>query len=359
MSGAIVDLPYGYRDDPEGLAGLAALAARWLASPAGGAPPKELGWHTRHRLEARVSSFSYWTALSDLDRVTGDFRGPDSAQLDGLREAQSRLLRRRSGDLYLRMLDAIDTAASGIVHCGPLGDGESMARVSADDVTGYLDRCRETGVTVYRTGDERVRPPVRRFEGAAPWAGGLVATPMPGENLARVAVRVPLRADALPDGALPLLVELLGTGARGRLISLLRGSRGLAYGVAALSWDGEETGPSVGGYALVDPRHVAEAATLLLDTLRGSLSVPPSGELSDAAVRCRTLLLVQADEPFGAVGDRRRRARGEMPLDLLAEAVAERALDGLASRVPDAAPPAIAVVGALREDQLSRLETLK
>ncbi|WP_410662686.1 hypothetical protein [Amycolatopsis sp. lyj-84] len=359
---AIVDLPCGYLDDPEGLEGLAALAARWIAATPGGSLREELGWHTRHRLEGHVSSFSYWTAMGDLGRLAGHyesrFGGPATRQLAGLREAQTRLLRSRSGNLYLRMLDTIETAASGKVHCGPLGDVESMARVSAEDVKEYLDRCRETGIDVHYASGASLGPVVHRSDAANPWRGGLVTAPVPEETSARVAVRLPLRADTLPDGALPLLVESLGTGAEGRLIRLLRGARGLAYGVAALSWDEGAGGASVGGYALVDPGRVAETATLLLDVVREALCQPVSAELADAAVRCRTLLLVQADEPFGAVADRRRRARGELPLGRLAEAVAERAEEGLDLGVPDSAPPAVAVTGEVRPDQLSRLESL-
>jgi hypothetical protein len=358
---AIVDLPYGYDDDPDGHAGLAALAARWIAAAPGGALPKELGWHTRHGLEPHTSSFSYWTALGDLGRLVGYFRsrlrGPTDEQLAGPRAAQARLLRSRSGNLYPRMLDAIDTAAFGKVHHEPLGDVESTARIAAKDVTGYLDRCRATGITVYRSGGQPPRPANQRNGVVTPWCGGIVADPVPGESLARVAVRLPLRADTMPVGALPLLTELLGTGAEGRLIRLLRRERPLAYGVAALSWDAPGN-PSVGGYALVAPEHVADAAALLLDAVREALRQPSSAELADAAVRCRTLLLVEADQPFGSVTDQRRQAFGGVALSRLADAVAERAAAGLDLHLPGSASPAIAVTGALRQDQLTRLGAL-
>jgi hypothetical protein len=359
---AIADLPYGHRDDPAGREGLSALVARWIA---GDTLPGRLGWRTRHRLEAYASSFSYWTATGDLDRLAGHLSSrlhpPPPDRLAELKAAQSRLLRRRTGNLYLRMLDAVDEAAHGRSGRGPLGDETSIAGISAADVADHLDRCRSTGIVVYHSGGSapaRIPRADRRGAGRA-WCGGVIAAPVPGETRTRVAVRVPLRVDVLPPGALPLLVELLGTGAEGRLIRRLRRDRPLAYGVAALSWDaadGAGAAPSVGGYALVEPEHAAEAAEVLLDTVREASAQAPSAELAAAAQRCRTLLLVQADQPFGAVTEQRTLARDGTSLARLADAVAHRARHGIDLVVDETAPPATAITGAVRADQLARIE---
>jgi hypothetical protein len=375
---AIADLLYGHRDDPGGREGLSALVARWIA---GGTLPGRLGWRTRHRLEAYASSFSYWTATGDLERLPGHLSSrlhpPPPDRLAELKAAQSRLLRRRTGNLYLRMLDAVDEAAHGPTGSGPLGDETSIAGISAAEVADHLDRCRSTGIVVYHSGgpaparipradrhddaraDRHDGGPAGRRGGRRVWCGGVIAAPVPGETRTRVAVRIPLRADARPPGALPLLVELLGTGAEGRLIRRLRRDRSLAYGVAALSWDaadGAGAAPSVGGYALVEPEHAAEAAEVLLDTVREAAAQAPSAELAAAARRCRTLLLVQADEPFGAVTEQRTLARDGTSLARLADDVAHRARHGLDLVVDETAPPAMAITGAVRPDQLARIE---
>jgi hypothetical protein len=364
---AILDLPRGFRDDPEGYEGLAALAARWLATGHDGAAPEERGWRTRHRLEPHVSSFSYWSGLGDLDRLAGDFRAllrpPSTAQLDNLKSAQLRLLGHRSAKLYLRMLDLLDEAALGRAEVGALGDEQSVARVSAADVAAHLAQCRKAGIVVHQADDP---PTIGRTASAASgeryWRGGLRAAGTPTETRTRVAVRIPLDTGALPPGALPLLVELLGTGSQGRVVQALRGDRALAYGVAALSWDAEPVAgkgiapPSVGAYALVAPEHTAEAARLLLDTVRAALTQPPSAELAAAARRCRTLLLVQVDQPFGPVAERRERARGGLGLARLAEAVATCADEGLSLRTAGGTRPALAVVGDVRREQLDLVE---
>jgi len=204
-------------------------------------------------------------------------------------------------------------------------------------------------------------PGIARGGDTRVWSGGLVTDPVPGEARTRVAVRLALRPGSVPPGAVPLLVELLGTGAHGRLIHRLRGERPLAYGVAAMSWTATgpgEPAPSVGGYALVDPQHAAEAAEVLLTTVREAVRQGPSAELSAAALRCRTLLLVQLDQPFAAVEEERTRSRGGTTAGVLAEAAARCARDGLDLRLDEAAPAALAITGVVLPDQLSRLESL-
>jgi hypothetical protein len=304
--------------------------------------------------------------MADLDRLADHLRSrlhpPPADRLAQLKAAQCRLLRKRTGNLYLRMLDAIDEAALGRSGRGPLGDDTSIAAISAADVAAHLDRCRSTGIAVHHSGAPAPAAAPRsagRGAGRA-WSGGVVAAPVPGETRTRVAVRIPLCAGAAPSGALPLLVELLGTGAEGRLIRRLRRERPLAYGVAAMSWDtadGSTAVPSAGGYALVEPDRAAEAAEVLLDTVREALAQPPSAELAAAALRCRTLLLVQADQPFGAVMEQRALARGETSLVRLADAVAHRARHGLGLVADGSAPPAVAITGVVRPDQLARIES--
>ena len=355
---AIVDLPYGHRDDPPGREGLSALAARWIAA---GGLPERLGWRTRHRLEAYASSFSYWTALGDLGRLAGYLTSrldpPPEDQLARLRSAQSRLLRKRSGNLYLRMLDAVDDAALGRSGPGPLGDEDSIARITASDVAEHLACCHATGIVVHHSGGtpEGGRRIGERADGRA-WRGGVIADPVPGETRTRVAVRLPLHDAAPPAGALPLAVETLGTGADGLLIRRLRRERSLAYGVAAMSWE-TAAAPSIGGYALVEPGSAAEAVEILFRSVREAVSQPPSAELAAAASRCRALLLAQVDQPFGAVMEQRTVARGGTSLVDVGQAVAYRAAHGLNLRLDEKAPAAIAITGVVRPDQLARIES--
>ncbi|GLZ01149.1 insulinase family protein [Actinoplanes sp. NBRC 103695] len=354
---AIVDLPYGHRDDPVGREGLSALVARWIAA---GDLPQRLGWRTRHRLEAYASSFSYWTAMGDLDLLPGYLNSrldpPPESRLAQLRSAQLRLLHKRSGNLYLRMLDAVDEAALGRSGPGALGDEDSIVRITTSDVAGHLARCHATGIALHHAGGTQPARGRRIDErtGGRAWRGGVVAVPMPDETRTRVAVRLPLHDAAPPAGALPLAVETLGTGAEGLLIRRLRRERPLAYGVAAMSWE-MAAAPSIGGYALVSPESAAEAVEVLLLSIREAVSQPPSAELAVAATRCRALLLAQVDQPFGAVEEHRTVARGGTSLADVARAVAYRAAHGLDLRLDETAPPAIAITGEVRPDQLARI----
>jgi hypothetical protein len=355
---AIVDLPYGHRDDPVGREGLSALVARWIAD---GDLPQRRGWRVRHRLEAYASSFSYWTAMGDLGRLAEHLRArlgqPPEDRLAHLKAAQSRLLRKRSGNLYLRMLDALDEAALGRSGPGPLGDDDSIARITVSDVADHLHRCRGTGIAVHHPGGTS-SPGGRIGEraGGQAWRGGVKAVPVPGETRTRVAVRLPLRAGVPATGMVPLAVETLGTGAEGLLIRRLRRERPLAYGVAAMSWE-TTAAPSIGGYALVEPESAAEAVRVLLRSVREMVSQPPSADLTAAATRCRTLLLTQVDQPFGAVTEQRTAARGGTSLADVAQAVAHRAEHGLDLPLDETAAAAVAITGAVRADQLARIQS--
>jgi hypothetical protein len=354
---AIVDLPYGHRDDPVGREGLSALVARWIAD---GDLPRRLGWHTRHRLEAYASSFSYWTGLGHLGPLADHLRArlgpPPEDRLAQLKAAQSRLLRKRSGNLDLRMLDAVDEAALGRSGLGPLGDEDSIARITVSDVADHLDRCRGAGIAVHHPGGTSPGRRLGERTGEPVWRGGVVAVPVPGETRTRVAVRLPLR-DAVPaTGMVPLAVETLGTGAEGLLIRRLRRERPLAYGVAAMSWE-TAAAPSIGAYALVEPGSAAEVVQVLLRSVREVVSQPPSADLTAAATRCRTLLLTQVDQPFGAVTEQRTVAHGGTSLADVAQAVAHRAEHGLDLRLDETAAVAVAITGVVRADQLDRIRS--
>lgn len=67
---------------------------------------------------------------------------------------------------------------------------------------------------------------------------------------------------------------------------------------------------------------------------------------------------MQADDPFGAVAERRVSTRDGATLAGLARAVAERARHGLDLSIDNTLPVALAVTGVVRPDQLARLEYL-
>lgn len=362
----VVELPAGHRDDPPGLAGLAALVARCTATRLRDSASARLGWVTSQWLEPHSSAFGFWSALDDLSELPAAFRSalsPVPADLlDDARRAQVRLAQRHRATSYLRMTAALDSAAWGIAPDAELGDEESLARIDPDVVAAYISVCRDTGLRTYRTylaaepvravraprhaGRPDVEFPAAAVGAVKPWIGGVVRVPMPAERLVRVAVRLPLDPPSAPPGAVELAAQVIGAGMTGLLVERLRIGGGLAYSAAGLYW---RTGsrPSIGAHALVEPEHAATATEAIPDSLRAALVRQPSPELAQAAHRLRAALLSQLDQPFGSVMDERRRLRGDPGIVEVAAGVADCAERGIALTVADGLEPAVALVGAV------------
>ncbi|PZG17652.1 hypothetical protein C1J01_17440 [Nonomuraea aridisoli] len=357
----IVELPLGHHDDPPEQRGLAAVAARWLADvrePLGAAR----GRRTRHRLAPHSSSFSYWSCLDDLSDVPDRFGlatpPPDADRLNAIRRAQLRLSETRAADSRVRLLDALEQASWGEPAPTPLGDATTLSRITPDSLTAYLAACHRLGITIHRAPGRSTGVPAAAPVSHRRWRGGLTTVSGLADSRARVAVRLPLDPSTVAPGAVDVLAEVLGTGIDGVLPYELRISRGLTYSVGVLRWGADEP-VTIGAKALVEPGDAAPAARLMLDVIRACLRRPPSAELRRAAERARTSLLLQADDPFGAVDELRRRARSEHTATELAEAIREHAAQGLTLAPAPGAPPAIAAVGPLTQAQQEVLEGVR
>ncbi|MFF7638023.1 insulinase family protein [Kitasatospora sp. NPDC008050] len=350
----IVDLPYGFADDPPERLGLAALTARHLMHPQAdgpGALARERAWHTRHQLLADCSSFAFWSGLDDLAEVVQRFNrtaSPDTARLQALVAAQLRLADACLGDPYTQVMDLLEATAWGPDRPS-LGTAQTLAAITPQDLREALEASCGDGVRTYGQDDEAA--PVRVPQPRAHWRGGRQVREQPGGSAVRVAVALPVTLPA--PGAAELAVELLGShGIGGRLAPALRGDRPLAYGLGALQLSRPGAG-ALGAHAQVAPEHAHEALRILLDTLRTVLREPvPEPERQAAAARLRTALLLQADQPFGAVDELRRRSRGETELAALAAAVRERADDGVLPVEVTSGQPALVAVGAVSADLL-------
>ncbi|WP_406187495.1 insulinase family protein [Streptomyces anulatus] len=348
-----VDLQRGSGDDSGGLLGLAALAARALMDTrqrsGPGALARDNAWQTRHRLERRRSSFSFWSALDDgLDDVAASFTAspvPDGDRFAALVRGQSRLVAAYESNQFTQVARLLEVCAWGSAD-QPLGTARTVASLRPSHVADYLTLCREDGFLFHsassdaeRTGRRAPAPaPV-----APPWRGASLVLPW-STATTRVAVAVPVEASA--PGAVELAVEILGShGLGGRIGPALRGDRALAYGLSAfhLSRGGSR---ALAAQAQVSPGNVPEASRLLLETIHGVLAGPvPEPERRAAASRVRTALLLQVDQPFGTVDELRRTACGEATLVETAAAVELRADDGILPVRRDERP-ATAIVGA-------------
>ncbi|MGW2677709.1 insulinase family protein [Streptomyces sp. NPDC001436] len=349
----IVDLPRGHEDDPPDRRGLAALVARLLADtgrPGAARLAADRGWRTRHQLEARTSSFAYWS-LDDDVREAGPalaagacrWTDEDAERLDRARAAQLALAGQRAGQVLHQLNQASHRAAWGWAPPSPLGAPETLAHLSAqavrEELAGLVPALRLHGVG-------SPTPPDNGRPAPAPdddrrWRGGVEHVPTTAES-ARLSVRIPCRSDR--PGTLEVLVEVLGSGPEGRLHHALRGERGIAYGFSAGHWSQDST-PSVAATAFVRARDVAQTARILLDTVGGLLESPPGEEEFEAArQRCLARLLTSLDDPFAAADEARRTARGQTTVDALVRSVeALTSLDGL--HALPGRRPAVAVVG--------------
>ncbi|GGK22684.1 hypothetical protein GCM10010124_14010 [Pilimelia terevasa] len=352
----IVDLPAGHRDDPPGRAGLAGLAARVLTSPANGgaaARAAALGWHTRHRLSARCSSFAFWSSdPADLDDILGDLRSarlPDGdaglAVLDALRARQAAASGGRLDTPLARVGRVLERAAWGTPEEDVLGSAATLAAVTAADLRHALD---DLTARAWVHDEAAVPgPPAAASPAAAAaepvagrgWSGGLAVADHPGSD-ARVAVRLAV-ADPAPD-LLDVLVEVLGNGPDGRLHRELRHRHALAYGFTATCWAEDRTA-SIGATATVAAENAAAAVRVLATTLRGLAGGVPRSEWDVARWRSRAGLLAALDGPFGLVDEARRRAHGERLVAERCAAVSLLTDPPPLCLAPD--PPAVAAVG--------------
>ncbi|KOU18265.1 hypothetical protein ADK52_30700 [Streptomyces sp. WM6372] len=360
----IVDLPRGHEDDAPDLRGLAALAARVLADPSRPGAARlaaDRGWRTRHQLEARASSFAFWSVDDDVLEAGAALAAgarrwtrADTERLARSRAAQRVLAGQRAGQVLTQLNQASHQAAWGWTPPSPLGGAETIENLSGEVVREELARLG-SALRVH-SAPPYGGPPGPRPDGpalpaagrrAAPaaddrlWQGGVVHVRTTAES-ARLSVRLPCHSDR--PGALEVLVEVLGSGPEGRLHQALRGERGIAYGFSAGHWSQDSTN-SVAATAFVRAPDVADTVRILLDAVGGLLESPPGErEFEAARQRCLARLLTSLDDPFAAADEVRRAARGQTPVDELMRSVAAlTSLEGL--RAVPGRRPAVAVVG--------------
>ncbi|MEU7903539.1 hypothetical protein [Actinoplanes sp. NPDC049118] len=356
----VVDLPAGYRDDPPGQAGRAALLAAVLSDPrCGGAPARAAaeGWRTRHRLDERCSSFAYWSprpagaaaVLDEIRRTRLPAGSAGESVLAELRARQAAAIEGRHAAPLALIGRALERAAWGAPGHGLLGTPGTLAAVSTTDLA-EAHELLVSQATVYHSESEPAGSaapaprPARRD-----WRGGLDVAAHPGAD-ARVGVRLPVR-DSPPE-VLELLVEVLGTGPDGRMHRALRHHSRLAYGFTVACWP-QPGSASIGATATVAPQHAAAAVRVLATTLRQLADGAGAAETGLARWRCRAGLLAELDGPFGAVLEARRHARGERGARQRLAAMAR--IDTLPGLAFAPLPPAVAAVGAFHERHRAEL----
>jgi hypothetical protein len=349
------DIPLGYAADPPELTGRAALAARHLAAELARSTGPSAGWLRRHVLRERESCFSFWAPGADaaeLARAIGELDlDPPADRLRELAAVQLGQARSQQVDPHVVMFRAIEQAAWGRAGNSAGGDEATMAAVLATDVPAYLERCRAAGRVLDPADPPPARPPVPPPD----WRGDLVSVHRPGMQC-RIAVQYVLAAPLSDPASLAVLTQHLD-GPDGLVQRRLRAETGLVYGGVALPRTDGRTLSLVLAVSMLVER--LDAALVSLRELAEEIDANPldDAQLDAAALRARHALLVEADGPYGALEDCRRRLSGQpTPREVVAELPAAVARVRTGPRFSREYRPAICFVGVLDDATRERLE---
>lgn len=350
----MIDLPAGYRDDPAGKAGLAALLAAVLSEPrCGGLPARAAaaGWRSRHRLDERASSFAFWShrpgelksVLHEARRTRLPSGAAGDTLLAGLQQRHVAVLDNRRATPLTLIRPMLEHAAVGTAVNASLGSSKTIAAVSASDLAEAAENLLSRA-EVYGTGATPGRRTARvALDPAPPWRGSLEIVNRPASE-AQVGVRLALRDT--PLAVLELMTEVLGNGPDARLHRAVRHSNHLAYGFTALRWH-QPGSASIGATATVPPEHAAATIRVLTATIRQLADGVGRRETAIAHWRARSLLLGACDDPFAEVDEERGRAYDQPgPPERLSRMAGFLELPGL-SFAP--VRPAVVVIGPLEE----------
>jgi hypothetical protein len=338
------------------------LLAAVLSDPrCGGAPARALisGWHTRHQLDERHSSFAYWSPQpADLASILDEVRrtqlpagAAGESLLDGLRARQIAATLDRGAVPFALIGKALEHAAWGTPANEALGTPETIAAVTAADLAEAIDLLvpraavydASSSKEAYNTPSSDCSAFGARTDVASPWRGGIGITACSASD---AVVGVRLAVLDTPPEVLEMMVEVLGNGPDGRLHHEVRHRNQLAYGFTAAAWR-QPGSASIGATATVPPEHAAAAVRVLAATVRRLADGVGAEETNLARWRCRAGLLAELDGPFGLVDELRRRAFGlRSSGERLAVMARLGELPGL-SFAP--LPPAVAAVGPFEE----------